>query len=449
MHRTASQVDEPAERPGGAHAFAVAVSGGRDSVALLHAALAGARTLGLHVHALHVHHGLVPQADAWLEHVQRVCERWAAGGAPLGLQHRALSGKPSRGESVEAWARRERYAALWKMAREIDVTLVLLAHHRRDQAETFLLQALRGAGPAGLAAMPRRVAHDGVVFARPWLDMPRTAIDAYVRRHRLTFVDDPSNADPRFARSRLRASVWPALESAFPDAEKALVAAARQAAEARAALEELAALDVGALCDDAQALRIDAWQALSPARRALALRAWLRKRTGRGAAETLVARLLDELPRRGPARWPAGEGVEVRRYRGRLDLAATAATPTASGVTALHVVRPGAYDVPSWHGTLHVMLVPHGGIALERLHGCELRARSGAETFQSAPNRPPRSLKKQFQAAAVAPWQRAAPLLYCDGALVYVPGLGIDARAAAREGQPRVALQWVPAQQAR
>ncbi|MBE0548863.1 MAG: tRNA lysidine(34) synthetase TilS, partial [Rubrivivax sp.] len=183
---------------------AVAASGGRDSTALLHCVVRRAAALGIEVVALHVHHGLMPAADTWLRQVRGQSRRWGA----AFMCHR-LDGSPPPGASVEAWARGERYRALAAMAREAGCGLVLLAHHRRDQAETWLLQALRGAGPAGLAAMPLQASRQGLVWARPWLDQARQAIDAYVRRHRLQFVDDASNADPRFARNRLRAAVWP------------------------------------------------------------------------------------------------------------------------------------------------------------------------------------------------------------------------------------------------
>jgi tRNA(Ile)-lysidine synthase len=328
------------------------------------------------------------------------------------------------------------------MALEHGVSLVLLAHHRRDQAETFLLQALRGAGAAGLSAMPRKVQRDGITWARPWIDMPRSAIESYVRQHRLRFVDDPSNADPRFARSRLRSAVWPPLEAAFPAAEATLAAASRRAQQAREALDEVARADLERVMEG-EALQVDRWQDLSPARRALALRAWLAERTGRGAADSLVDRLLRELPGTTPARWPLGTGAELHRFRGRLRVAAALEPGPNADVVALQVTRPGTYPAPSWHGSLLVTPAQQGGVALDRLRRCELRPRSGAEQFQLAPDRPPRSLKKQFQSAEVAPWQRAAPLLYCEGQLVFVPGLGIDARARAEGAQQQVQLAWV------
>jgi len=375
--------------------------------------------------------------------VRARCQQWAEAGAPVKFHARVLDTRPPGGASVEAWAREQRYAALESMARASGVTLVLLAHHRRDQAETFMLQALRGAGMAGLSAMPRQFQRGGIQWARPWLDHPRSAIDAYVRQHGLAFVDDPSNADPRFARSRLRRAVWPALESAFPQAEATLAAAAAQAQIARAALDELTEADV-ALAVDGDALSIERWKHLSPARRALALRAWLQSRTGRGPPDTLIRRLLDELDNSGPGRWPLGGTAELQRYRGRLVVCTPIVQDTAPPAMALHIAGPGDHDVPAWHGTLRVQLVNAGGVALERLHRCELRPRQGGEQFRVDARRPARRLKKQFQAASVGPWMRDGPLLYCGGRLVFVPGLGIHADERAAEGQVQATLQWLP-----
>ena len=304
---------------------AVATSGGLDSTALLHCTLAQARPLGVEVWALHVHHGLMPEADDWQAHVQRQARRW---GARFATER--LVGAPAKGDSVEAWARQGRYAALARLAHGAGCPLVLLAHHRRDQAETWLLQALRGAGMAGLSAMPRLAEREGLTWARPWLDQPREAIAAYARAHRLRFVQDPSNTDPRFARGRLRGPLWPALQAAFPQLDTVLAMAARHAQSAQALADEVAAADL-ALVQPGVALRLAPWQALTPARRANALRAWLAERLGQGAPQTLVDRLLAEAPAGvAPARWPA-PGAVVQRRRGELHVLpaeAAAAAPT-------------------------------------------------------------------------------------------------------------------------
>jgi tRNA(Ile)-lysidine synthase len=301
---------------------AVATSGGRDSTALLHCTVQAARRLGVEVVALHVHHGLMAEADAWLDSVRRQAVRWGAG-----FDARRLAAGPPAGASVEAWARTQRYAALAEMACAGGIGIVLLAHHRRDQAETFLLQALRGGAPAGLASMPRLASRDGIVWARPWLDQPRAAIDAYVRRHRLRHVEDASNVDERFARSRLRTTAWPALAAAFPDAETCLSNAAARAWESATLANEVAALDLPVLVRRGAssgagegangALDVRAWAALPPARRNNALRAWLAVACIGAVPQSLVQRLLQELPRHAGARWPA-PGGELRLQRGWL-----------------------------------------------------------------------------------------------------------------------------------
>ena len=443
---------------------------------MLHATATVARALGLEVVALHVHHGLVADADRWLEHGRRLCARWARRGLPVTFAATRLEERPRRGDSVEAWARQARYRTLRQMALAHDIDLVLLAHHRRDQAETFLLQALRGGGVAGLAAMPALIRRDGVTWARPWLGQPRETIEAYLRRHRLAHVDDASNADPRFARNRLRHAVWPALEAAFPGAEASLAAAASRAQEASEALAELAESDLVAVCGDDGALDIAAWRALSAPRQGTVLRAWLRLATGRAAPATLVERLRREVPLRGAMRWPAGDG-EVRSYRGRLrvdaapgptpatmsarplvagtSVAACASAPGAMGsgyapalgatfATTVDLCRPGLHALADWQGAVEVRRVTSGGIAIATASRLEVRERRPGDRFQAGTGRPPRSLKLQFQAAGVPAWQRDGPLLVHDDVPVFVAGLGIDARALASPGEPQVALAWRP-----
>ena len=305
----------PAARRG---ALGVAVSGGRDSMALLHATAHAASPLGIETWALHVHHGLMPQADAWWQTVERQCKAWNRRGIKVQFAGERLSGAPSTGQSIEAWARTGRYEALARMAHAREIDLVLLAHHRRDQAETVLLQALRSGGPPGLSAMPRSIEREGLRWVRPWLEQPRQAIEAYVRRYRLRFVDDPSNADSRLARNRLRAQAWEALAEAFPQAEAALAGTAKRMQEAAACNAELARIDLSGSQDAQGRLCLAPWGALSPARRANALRHWGSSQCPKGLPESLVARLLHEAPAsRNGACWPAPGGL-IRREKGSL-----------------------------------------------------------------------------------------------------------------------------------
>ena len=432
----------PALTTGRRGVVAVAYSGGRDSTALLHATLAAAEALDANVVALHVHHGLSEHADTWLAHCEDRCRRWARRGRPIDLVAHRIDVRPAAGDSIEAWARRERYRALRQMALAHGADLVLLAHHRRDQAETFLLQALRGGGVAALSAMPASVRRDGVTWARPWLALPREAIEAYARRHHLRWIDDDSNSDERFARNRLRSQVWPALVGAFPDAEAALATAARWAQRATAAIDEWAADDLAAV-SGAAGLDIASWRALSPPRQSQVLRAWLRESLGAPAPASLVERLLAEIGSMSARRWPAGAG-ELRSYRGRLRWEPASFDATGAAAMTIDLARPGVHELAAWRGAIRVERVERGGLPLAVAARLELRPRAPGDRFQAGPGRPPRSLKLQYQTAAVPAWQRQGPIVYRGEGIVFVPGLGIDARAVAAEGEAQVLLAWVP-----
>lgn len=403
---------------------AVAFSGGLDSTALLHVATrSGARVL-----ALHVHHGLQPQADDWVAHCERTAAAFGAGFATT-----RLSGAPARGDSVEAWAREGRHQALHDMATAAGADLLLLAHHRQDQAETFVLQAMRGAGMAGLAAMPRAQWRDGLCWARPWLDQPRARILAYAEQHGLSWIDDPSNADARLARNRLRQALWPA----FPAVEAGLAQAARWAQQATALAAEVATEDLAHLATG-ERLDLAGLARLSPARASNALRAWLSRHTVVPAS--LVERLLGEWRPGSTATWQA-PGGELHAYRDGLFWAAAPAEPPPPAVVDLS--RPGMHPQAGWRGGWLVESASPG-IAPSRLAGLTQRSRAGAEQFQRAPGSVPRSLKKASQEAGLPPWRRGGPLLFdAEGRLIAAAGLGMDARAFADQDEPQLSLRWL------
>jgi len=452
---------------------AVAYSGGRDSTALLHAVACAVRDANLEaaaslsgevdvapicVVALHVHHGLSPHADAWLAHAQATCDAWAAEGLPVRLKARHVRLAADAGQGVEAEARALRHQALHAMATEAGADMLLLAHHRRDQAETLLLQALRGGGLAGLAAMPKDDLRDGLRWVRPWLNHPREAIDAYIAAHRLSHIEDESNGDPRYARNRLRLQVWPALEAAFPQAEASLAASAARLADALVPLREWQgkALDALKVPDATGAMDAIAWARWSPAERREALRHWFSSVGGERLSARWTLRLADEVPRmlagaRAPQDacgvWPA---VGVSLYRGRLQWSPPqkslgSAPPMPEGGVArvdIHIDAPGDWPVPEWGGMLRVVPCTTGGVAPERLRIVTVSPRMGGERFQAGPGRPPRALKKQFQMLGVPAWERDAPLFWAGEQLVFVPGLGMDARCWAPPGTPQWAMSW-------
>jgi tRNA(Ile)-lysidine synthase len=422
---------------------AVAASGGRDSTALLHATARAAGGQGVEVVALHVHHGLNPLADHWLDHVRRQCARWARAGLPVRFECRRLQGAPSAGESVEAWARKGRYRALAEMAHGAGASLILLAHHQQDQAETVLLQALRGAGPAGLAAMPQDIEREAIRWCRPWLALGPGAIQTYVRRHHLAHIEDGSNRDTRFDRNRLRHEVWPALVAAFPQAPVALAAVARQAKSAAALIDEVAAADLAALGADGD-LPLAGWRRLSPARQRFVLRYWLHLHLQDGAPEPLLERLLAELHTSRPGRWPVDGTRELRAYRGALSLGATPHGMRAPKAVPASILHPGMNELPAWGGRMEMRAVGQGGVVPAVLAAAMLRPRQAGDDFQFEPRSQARSLKKQFQAAAVPAWSRGGPVVASTHQTLYVPGLGMDARCWAPPGELQWRLDWHP-----
>lgn len=263
---------------------AVAYSAGADSTALL---LAAHERWPGQVHAIHIHHGLQAAADGFERLAREVCERQGIALTVVRVDARAASG-----QSPEDAARRSRYRALAQAALELQADAVLLGQHADDQAETVLLALSRGAGLPGLAGMAERFERDGAVFGRPLLALASQTLRDWLVSEALPFVDDPSNADPRFTRNRIRQVLSPAWQAGFPGYREALARSARHAAQAQALLEELAAADL-ALTGEPPA--IVALQSLSRPRQANALRQWLRRCAGHAPSEVQLDELLDQI----------------------------------------------------------------------------------------------------------------------------------------------------------
>ena len=297
-----------AARCGPAGRLCVGLSGGRDSVVLLH--LLAGLDLGGRLTAMHVHHGLSPRADAWADFCQNLCARLDV---PLTVE-RVVVPRDS-GLGLEAAARNARYAAFARCAADS----LLLAHHQGDQAETLLFNLLRGAGVAGAAGMPAERRQDGLRILRPLLTVPRRQIAACAEEACLAWMEDESNADVDFSRNFLRHAVLPVLEQRFPAAQERLAGAAANFAEADRLLAELAATDWEATAL-AETVPLAALRRLSPLRLKNLLRYRLRC-LGWGMP---VATRLDEFARQlleaGPGRRPQlrlPEG-EMTVRRGRL-----------------------------------------------------------------------------------------------------------------------------------
>lgn len=276
--------------------LAVALSGGADSVALALIAAEHCADTKRSLYFFHVHHGLMAQADAWVEHLQKFAQELKT---PLHVRHVQVD--LAAGLGVEGAARDARYTALAQLCLEHDVAALLLAHHRQDQAETVLLRLLRGSGVSGLAAMQADVQRGGMRLLRPWLDVDRAELLAVAHAHEQrtgwAAVQDPSNTDPKYARGALRIALAPVLNTYWPAWCQTLVRHAKQAGEANEVLTEVAALDLAALDfkPEDQSFGLLPWRALSAARQALVVRYWLQEQGVAMPGERRLAELLRQL----------------------------------------------------------------------------------------------------------------------------------------------------------
>ncbi|MHB1249509.1 MAG: tRNA lysidine(34) synthetase TilS [Polaromonas sp.] len=262
----------------------VAYSGGADSTALL---LAAAQCWPGQIQAIHIHHGLQAAADDFVRVCESVCTN-----AQVPLHVVQVDAGHAPGESPEDAARRARYAALARAARQNGLNGVLLGQHADDQVETLLLALSRGAGLPGLASMPAKVERDGVMFYRPLLQIPAFSLRDWVVARKIPFVDDPSNTDQRYTRNRIRARLLPALAQAFPQFRETFARSARHAAQAQDLLLEVARQDLTALGTPPA---IKALQALSQPRQANVLRYWLAQQQATPSAaqlEQLLAQIV-------------------------------------------------------------------------------------------------------------------------------------------------------------
>lgn len=415
----------------------VALSGGCDSVVLLHALQR--LDLPVALSALHVHHGLSPRADAWVEFCTDLCARL---NVPLLVRH--VDVPRDSGSGLEAAARRLRHAAFAECGAS-GVQWVALAHHRDDQAETVLLNLMRGAGVDGAAGMAPEREHrggaTGVRLIRPLLDVPRAALVAYAVEHGLSWIDDESNTDTSFRRNYLRHEIMPRLAARFPGSDAALARAATHFAEGAGLLAELAAVDRLTVAP-AGRIALSRFNGLPIARARNLLRHEL-KDAGSLAPDT---RWIDEALRQLRTTRPEAE-ICVRvgqhclhTYRGEIHL-----VTERPAVPDRPVFWRGEAVLPWAGGMLHFDPSRGTGLSRARLAGGELRisARAGGERLQPDSRRPRRTLRNLLQEAAVPPWEREfLPYLWCGTELAWVAGLGYDSRFACAPDEPGLALHW-------
>ncbi len=419
----------------------VAFSGGLDSTVLLHATAAlRERYPELTVRALHVDHALQADSARWASDCADYCKA-------LNVEFQVLPVQVGSSGGPEAAARAARYRAL-EEALQAGETL-MLAQHQDDQAETYLLQLMRGSGTQGLAAMPAVASFGRGKVIRPLLTINQSLLADYAAACGLTWIDDPSNADTRFDRNWLRHKVMPQIQGRWPNAQNAIARSARYAAEASALTDALAEIDAEGVRRGCM-LDVEGLLALEPLRQRNLLRFVIRDLGLPVPSETRLREVLRAIAAAGANAQPeiVWTGAFASRYRGQLVVQPEAArvAPDTDPVPVSAAMLSGAEPcvLGGAAGTLTFMPEAAAGISLKSVNQpLDVRFRRGGERIKPAGSAHHRSLKNLFQEAGVVPWIRpAVPLLYSGDELLAVGDLWIADSATARDGEPAIRLDW-------
>ena len=416
----------------------LALSGGLDSCVLLHALAQAKKTLNFNLQAMHVHHGLSPNADSWADFCAKTCATYQV---PFELVK--VKVEKTAGLGIEAAAREARYQALFAA----NADLIALAHHQDDQAETLLLQLLRGAGLKGLSAMAAQ--DENRRLLRPLLDIPRAEIEAYAKAAKLTWIEDESNLDTHYDRNYCRHQLMPVLKARFPAASATLARSAAHIAEAADLLDEFAKIDAQACVLEGR-MNIELLAALNLPRAKNLFRWWLASMDFTAPSKDRLDDMLTQLINAGADAslkilLDKTSDTYLRRYQGFAYIESNH-PEHASEIT---MIWQGEDTLTMPDGTQLVFERKQGeGLAIDRLGGHKLRiaSRHGGERFKPDLARPTRTLKHLLQEANMPPWLRERlPLVYLDDTLAVVPSIGVDCMMQATERDMGLVITWATA----
>lgn len=417
----------------------LALSGGLDSIVLLHLLAEVRASLQFELHAMHVHHGLSANADAWAEFCSAQCKQMDV---PLQIAHVNVAKNPDYKNSeqgIEAEARQLRYNALFAYTVKDKVPdFVVTAHHQDDQAETLLLQLFRGAGVKGLSSMA--AVDNARRLLRPLLNVSRQALHEYAVQHSIEWCDDESNDNTQYDRNFVRHEVMPVLESRFKSIKTVLARTASHMAEASELLEALAAQDAENMLSD-NSLCLQALSELSAARAKNVLRWWFAQNELAMPAAEHLNEIVEQLfnSRKDADLNIKLQHLYLRKYQQRAYLCEDKAAEP------FDMVWEGESELtlPSG-GKLLFNPVLGAGLALKQgVTKLRITNRNGGERFKPDGLRPTRTLKYLLQEMNMPPWQRMyIPLIYWEDKLACVPGVGVAYGLQAQANEPGLEIVW-------
>ena len=399
----------------------VALSGGVDSVVLLHLLHQLQKTHHFTLKASHVHHGLSKNADKWVKFCEKLCAKLSIS---LDVNYIQLPQKKSLG--IEGEARRLRYEKLLQTKTD----LVVLAHHEDDQAETFLLQLIRGAGVKGLSSM----AHfdDTRRLWRPLLNTSRIDIESYAKKHKLKWIEDESNQNIDFDRNFIRSKILPILKNRFTHIIKVISRSSSHLAEAQHLLDDLAKLDLKNTLKSSNykcKLQVKTLEKLSLSRAKNVLRYWLEINDQLMPSKDLLDECLRQVliaKKDATIKIQLSKDFEIRRYKDEIYIV----KKNQNKEKNYAIIWAGESEIILPNGQkLTFKKVKGKGIHLKFLRDQKLkiRNRQGGEFFKPDSKRPTKKIKQLLQESDLPPWEREnLPLIFVGDDLAFVPNFGID-----------------------
>jgi len=416
----------------------VALSGGIDSVVLLHLLHQLQKKHHFNLNAMHVHHGLSQNADKWVKFCEKLCMKLLV---PLDVEYIQMPQKKSLG--IEGEARRLRYEKLHQNKTD----LIVLAHHEDDQAETFLLQLIRGAGVKGLSSM----AHFDATkkLWRPLLNQSKSDIEIYAKQHKLKWIEDESNKNIDFDRNFIRSKVLPILKNRFNHIIKVISRSSAHLAEAQNLLDDLAKLDLKSYLKSykyTHKLQVKTLNKLSLIRAKNVLRYWLELNDQLMPSKDLLDELLRQVltaKKDAELKIEISKDYEIRRYQDEI-----------------YLVRKNQEDQKNyeifWNNQPEILL-PNGakltfkkvkgkGVNLELLKNKKIKIanRHGGESFKPNLKRPTKKLKQLLQESDLPPWEREEiPLIFVGNDLVFLPHFGVDMKWQTKPKEDGLEIAWV------
>jgi tRNA(Ile)-lysidine synthase len=405
----------------------VALSGGVDSVVLLHLLHQLQKRQNFTLKASHVHHGLSKNADKWVKFCEKLCTKLSM---PLDVHYIKLPQKKSLG--IEGEARQLRYEKLLKSQTD----LVVLAHHEDDQAETFLLQLIRGAGVKGLSSM----AHfdDTRRLWRPLLNTSRIDIESYAKKHKLKWIEDESNQNIDFDRNFIRSKILPILKNRFSHIIKVISRSSAHLAEAQILLDDLAKIDLKKYLKSdnyKHKIKVKTLDKLSNYRAKNILRYWLELNDQLMPSKDLLDELLRQVltaKKDAELKIELSKNHEIRRYKDEIYIV----RKNLKDQKNYEIIWQGEPEILLHNGTqLTFKKVKGRGINFKLLNDQKLiiRNRQGGEFFKPDSKRPTKKIKQLLQESDLPPWERESlPLIFIGDELVFVPNFGIDIKFQAK-----------------